>query len=53
MNKFSNLTDKDIHWLWSKELITPSDMQGFREELVKRGFVSWEEINTKFEVNNV
>lgn len=49
MNKFSNLTDKDIHWLWDKELIMPSDMYDFRTELVRRGFVSWDEINTKFE----
>jgi hypothetical protein len=50
MYEFEKLTDEDIHWLWSKELVLPSQLSYFKMELVRRGFVTWEEINTKWKV---
>jgi ATP-dependent Clp protease, protease subunit len=50
MNKFRKLSDKKIQEIWSKNQFTnDKEIHIFRKELVKRGFVSWDEINTKFE----
>ena len=48
MRDFTILSEEDIRWLWRRELILSSEIRSFQEELVRRGFVSWDEINTKF-----
>lgn len=43
------LTDEEVRVLWREDYImTPEEIHEFRVEIVRRGFVSWEEINTKW-----
>lgn len=46
---FSTLTDKEIREKWSLGgFENEQELFLFRQELVNRGFVSWDEINTNF-----
>ncbi|MCK9544474.1 MAG: hypothetical protein M0R03_20845 [Novosphingobium sp.] len=50
MTNFSKLSDYRIHKIWTLNVFDSlKEVHDFRKELVKRGFVSWDEINTKFE----
>lgn len=49
MRDFKNLSNEEIHKIWSEELCESSEeIYEFRKELVRRHFVTWDEINTKF-----
>lgn len=49
-NKLNNITDKVIHQIWNDaHILSQHEICLLREELVLRGFVSKEEITTKFE----
>jgi len=50
MINFSKLSDNKIQKIWSNnDFESKEEIYEFRKELVKRRFVSWDEINTKFE----
>ena len=49
-SKYSNLTNYEIFRIWGTfKPVNEWDRLRFREELVKRGYVSWDEINTKYD----
>lgn len=50
LNKYRFLSNKKIHEIWNKgQFKSEKDIQLFREELVRRHFVTWEEINTSWD----
>lgn len=51
MKNYKKLSDKEIHEIWNNERFeSHEEVDEFQKELVRRGMVSWEEINTKFEI---
>lgn len=48
MTDYTSMTDKQIRKIWYKNTPkTKGDLYNFRAELVKRGFVSEEELNNR------
>jgi hypothetical protein len=49
MNKFSFLSNDKIHKIWAENRWeSKEELYQFQQQLVLRGFISWDEINTKF-----
>ena len=49
MENFKRLSNNQIHKIWSENnWKSKEEIHKFRCELVRRSFVSWDEINTKF-----
>lgn len=50
-SKYSKMSNGELHEVLNTfKSVNAHDRLRFREEIVKRGFVSWDEINTKYEI---
>jgi hypothetical protein len=54
MRNFRRMSDKKIHKIWDDNIfIDKKDIKLFRKELVRRGFVSQEEIDTHYTLSPI